>query len=166
MWAGSGVDIERQLGNTRVCVNGGEGAGLVAASSQLRQGAELGWSPLPPAGAVSAEAIHDFGDVILRVGEGRRGRSRKAPPLPYKCCFPGSLWDPELGGEQRAFSALPTPLAARLSPEGGPALAQYRLSAACCSPLRPCQSHSGRSDRFLFCFVFFFLITRAWVSLP
>jgi hypothetical protein len=65
-----------------VCVNGGEGGGLVAAGSQLRQGAEPGWSPPPPAGAMSAEAIHDFGDVILRVGEERRGRSPTSPAPP------------------------------------------------------------------------------------
>lgn len=58
-----------------LCVNRGEEAGLVAAANQLSQGAELYWSPSPPS-ELNAEAIHDFGDVILSVGEERRGCSR------------------------------------------------------------------------------------------
>lgn len=72
------------------------------------------------------------------MGEGGRGLLGPSPaPRPYKYGFPGSLWGRELGGEPRAASALPTPLAVGLSPEGGPANAQFPHSAARSLPAAP-----------------------------
>lgn len=60
-----------------------EGAGLGAAANHgPGSRAERAPEP-PPARAASAEAIHDFGDVILGVGAGGRGLSGPSPaPAP------------------------------------------------------------------------------------
>eukprot|EP00073_Rattus_norvegicus_P036849 XP_008762755.1 PREDICTED: protein LBH isoform X1 [Rattus norvegicus] len=81
--------------------------------------------------------------VVSTSGQGRRA-PRTSPALSYKCCFPGSLWDPD-------------------SVESG--------SLVCTADAAGSEAVSGRhlritriSDRFFFFFVvlFCFLITRAW----
>lgn len=149
---GSRLDIELQLGNARACEPWGGGRARRScgepAQTECRPAAAR-----PPAGAASAEAIHDFGDVILRVGEGRRSRARTGPaPAPINaasralCGTRSSVESGELGLHcRRRWQP-------GLSREGGPAIALYPLSAARCSPPRSCHPHSGRSDHFFFFF--------------
>lgn len=120
--------------STRVfpCVSGGVGAGLESCSKPppSRSGAERAPQP-PPAGAASAEAIHDFGDVIPGVGEGGRGLLEPSPaPAPINTASRA------LCGAASS-SALPTSLEVGLSPGGGPANAQCRRPAAWRPSLRP-----------------------------
>lgn len=120
--------------STRVfaCVSGGVGAGLESCSKPWPSGSGAERAPQPPpAGAASAEAIHDFGDVIPGVGEGGRGLLEPSPaPAP-------------INNASRALcgaassSALPASLVVGLSPGGGPANAQCRRPAAWRPSLRP-----------------------------
>lgn len=89
--------------HARVCVCESWGGGRAGSCSKPRptgSRAERAPEP-PPAGAASAEAIHDFGDVIPGVGEGGRGLLGPSPaPAPINTasralCGPRARWRTE-----------------------------------------------------------------------
>lgn len=84
--------------HARVCVCEWWGGGRARKLQQTTALAERSRArpPAPPAGAASAEAIHDFSDVIPGVGGRAWPPGAEPRPRPYKYRFPGSLWGREL----------------------------------------------------------------------
>lgn len=99
LWTGSRVDIELQLVNARVLAVGrGPGSWLRRASSGRVQ-CQAGPRRRPR----ELRALKPFMILVTLFSEWARGGGAalgQAPPRSYKCGFPGSLWDPELGGER------------------------------------------------------------------